>query len=459
MNPKYHSITFHHILINQHTKAHSPPLGVLSLIATLKRYGKNARLEQYVHIRGQTLSPDDLAKKIINTAGYPAISTMVNGLPLVILALRIVSKLCPQKKVIIGGPGLNEISEHIIALSDNIELVCYGEGERQILFIQDYLDGKIRINEVPGIAYRKEKKILKTLAAERVLNIDTLPNPSFDEVNLSEYKNFPIMSSRGCPLKCSFCDVSPSWGRKNTHRSPLSVANEIKASVEKYNIKEFGFVDDLFTLNKRWVIDFCNELIKMRLNVKWKANSHINFCNKEMISLMAKAGCSSVFMGVESGSDETLKKIQKYFTVEKALNKITELSDKIDIHTNLIWGFPFETLEDINKTINLQNKLESMGVNSELIMLSPLAAAPLTKEGYKLTYNRTSENIFIKDYNELDVKYISDFDDLVKSNSIAFSAFYIFEDHLYHKKIEMLESNRLIKSLLKEKSNQPWERV
>jgi len=419
-------IGFHHLLLNQNERPHSPPLGVLTLMQLVRNSGREAYFNQFVHLKGTILSPEHLAQQIVAQPGVAAISTMINGLPLLVMALRLVKSRDPEKKIIVGGPGFTGIAKEAIENYPGMDIVCFGEGEMQILELMEYLDGNCSLEDVPGVCFRQNGEIIKTDQAGRIKDLDSLPYLCFDAINLRSYNGFPIMASRGCPFKCSFCDVAPSWGRRNTRRSVEHVLDELDYLYHEKGIRKISFVDDLFIVNRKWVIDFCEQKLKRGNKMIWRGNGHINLANEELIELMAEAGCESMFYGVESGSDRVLQKIVKDFTLEKA-KKVLRFTDKyMNTHINLIWGYPFETTDDLILTLEAHSFFKERGIGVSLVMLAPLQSAPMTEQYKDLVLNFNYQNIFLQDYYELDAKYGSEFEQLLKSDSKVFSAFYAF---------------------------------
>ncbi|WP_422353984.1 B12-binding domain-containing radical SAM protein [Roseivirga pacifica] len=420
------NIAFHHILINQNGIAHSPPLGVLTLKKILEDKGYTCSFNQFLHVKGQYLDPKLLAEQILDTHGAAAISTMINGLPLLIMALRLVKQQAPNKTVIVGGPGFTGVAEEAANKFADIDVVCFGEGEKQVVEIAEWLHKKRQIQDVSGICYRIEGKVKKTPQAERIVALDKIPYLSLNNIDLAAYTGYPVMSSRGCPYKCSFCDVAPSWGRRNTRRSVDHVLDELDYLYYKVGLRDIAFVDDLFIINRKWVEEFCEKKLARGNKMTWRANGHINLSNEKLIALMADAGCKSMFYGVESGSNYVLKKIVKQFTIEKATSILQMTQRYMKTNLNLIWGYPFEKTEDLEATLKYHRFFQQKGLNCSLVMLAPLQSAPITEEFQELILNFKYPNIFIQDYYELKAEFSQQFESLLQSDPKVFSAFYSF---------------------------------
>lgn len=433
------NIAFHHLLINQSGRAHSPPLGVLTLVQILKNQQYPCSFHQYLHVRGTILDPNQLARQILDQPGVAAVSTMINGLPLLVLALRIVKKEDPEKVIIVGGPGMTGIAYEVISMFPEIDMVAYGEGDSQIVQIAEWIHKKRKPEDIAGVCFRQDGEVIKTDQAARIQDLDQIPLMDLSEIDLDDYGGFPVMSSRGCPFKCSFCDVAPSWGRKNTRRSVEHVLDELDYLYEHVGIRSVAFVDDLFIINRAWVEDFCKQKIERGNQMIWRANGHINLATEELVSIMAEAGCESMFYGVESGSDEVLDKIVKNFTIKKAVEVLQMTSRYMITNLNLIWAYPFESTWDLRETLKYHEFFKEKELRCSLVMLAPLQSAPITDEYEDLVLEFKYPNIFLLDYYELSAKFGLEFEQLLMSNSKVFSAFYSFNSDLLPQHVALVE--------------------
>ena len=419
-------IGFYHLLINQDGKPHSPPIGALTLTAILRQNGIDVAFEQYCNIRGSPLDPTTLADRILAGPRVVMISTMINALPLLILALRIVRAASPDKIIVAGGPGFGGIGSSVIETLQEIDVVSAGEGERVILPLAEALLTNGDLSTVPGIYFRRNGQIIDTGLAGRVADLDTLTLPDYAGISIDHYHNIEIMAARGCPLKCAFCDVSPAWGRRNTRRSIDHVLDEMEELQDRYGITEIGFADDLFTLNRKWVRAFCERKRERGINMVWRANGHINLVDRTLAENMAAAGCRSIFFGIEAGSNSLLNAIEKNFTIEKAFEVLGACQDHMEVSTNFMWGFPQESFSDFQDTLNAYREVLAMDCQSSLVMLAPLRQSPLYAHPMERMFSRAVPNIFCKDYALLESAFEKDFHELVARSPDIFGAFYHF---------------------------------
>ena len=195
-------------------------------------------------------------------------------------------------------------------------------------------------------------------------NIDAFPFPereSFWGVTEKQKKEIDlsyIMTSRGCPYKCTFCANPNMWNNKVRFRCPDSVLSEMKEMKNKYSINEFYILDDTFTLKKKRVKEILNKIIKEELKITWKCNTRLDRIDDEVCRLMKESGCIEAKVGIESGSEKTLKTIKKGETKEDMRRGIGLLKKyNIPITAYFIAGFPEETDEDLKETIDFAKEI------------------------------------------------------------------------------------------------------
>ena len=201
---------------------------------------------------------------------------------------------------------------------------------------------------------------------EPIENLDELPLPDLEAIDFPKYfeVNNPfsmrmpvagIQTSRGCPMDCCYCSANGVWKRKWRGRSPAYIAVEIWKLINEYDIREIHFLDDNMAVDKERLKDICREIIKWELDIKWATPNGIPYwlLDKETLDLMKKSGCYRITFGIESGDPEIRKYIGKAFPLEKAKEAIA-YANKIGmwtVTTNII-GFPYETREQVARTIN-----------------------------------------------------------------------------------------------------------
>ena len=271
--------------------------------------------------------------------------------------------------IIIGGPHVTANPELVLSFNE-FDFGVLHEGEYTLLELLDVLNEGRSPETVKGIVYRcNGNKIMITPQRQYISDLDSLPFPAFDlidDISLytpppSNYKTLPVINvitSRGCPNQCTFCDNN-IFGRKYRQRSPENIVSEIKYLREKYGVREIAFVDDTFLIDKKRIYSLFNLLEKEKISFYWTCMSRINNTDYDFLQFLKAKGCWHISFGIESGDENVLKVIKKNISIEKAKEVITWCR-KLKIKTKgfFIIGHPTETIETIKKTIKLACSLK-----------------------------------------------------------------------------------------------------
>ncbi len=276
---------------------------------------------------------------------------------------KITKSIDPKIIVIAGGAHPTVMPESVI-LDQNVDFVILGEGERTLEDLIGHLEGKIDLGKLNGIAYRTGSKPTIVPKINFILDIDSLPFPARHLMKLDKYfglseshgkrrcKRFtPIVTSRGCPVGCTFCTAHHVWGRNFRKRSPENVLAEMRELKDKYNIEELLFEDDNVTLDVKRAESIFDMMISEKLNFKWDTpNGVAAFAlDERLIKKMQDAGCYHLNIAVESGSPRVLKEvIKKPLDLDK-VERLIKFTRKINLESCifLIIGMPGETLKDM----------------------------------------------------------------------------------------------------------------
>lgn len=281
---------------------------------------------------------------------------------------RIVKEVSKDILVVFGGSHVSALP-NIVLQDPNVDIAVIGEGEETLYEIVKKFSSSSDLRDILGIAIRENGCIKVNSMRPFIKNIDTLPFPSRDLVDMNiylkdEYRNnfsmspprANVVTSRGCPFKCIFCSIHSIWRHNWRAFSAERVCDEIELLVKKFYVREIAFQDDNLTLDKERMHRICDEILKRKLRIKWCTpnGTAIWTLDKELIKKMKKSGCYRLSFGIETGSLKTQEFINKtQLNLEKAKD-IIKYCNRIGIWTNstFIIGFPHETLEDIKTTIN-----------------------------------------------------------------------------------------------------------
>ncbi len=350
-----------------------------------------------------------------------------------------IAKLVKQnsKALVVFGGAHSSANPYSVLKNKEVDMIVKGEGEIVFSEIAKNYKNKNK-NSIPGTIIRKRNNKMKiNKPAGYIKNLDEIPFPARHLLPMEKYLNHPhnsianmrkftteVITSRGCPFNCIFCSIHTVWGRKWRARSAKNVVDELEHLHEKYGIKEFRFFDDNMTWDKKRIIEICDEIIKRKLDIKWDTPNGVAIAtlNEEVLRKMKRAGYYKIVMGIESGSENTLKFMRKPVSLKHA-KKIIELCNKIGIWTwsTFVIGFPDETKEDIQKTIDFAKK---SGLNfATFYIAQPYPGTEMydiyekkgllkggIKSGSSVTSTKYDTNQFsAKELDELQKKAYSDF--------------------------------------------------
>lgn len=270
-------------------------------------------------------------------------------------------------KVVLGGSHPTALPEATLGMSDSVDFIVRHEGEYTFLNLVNALEKGADyrlLKEIKGINFKCNGKVINTPDAPLVMDLDTIPFPALHLFPVDEYQYFgakkeiySMISSRGCPYSCEFC--ASSLIKKWRGRSAKNIVDEMEWARKKFGFSGFAFMDDMATLKRDRIFEICNEMRERDIDFAWGVTSRVDTLDKEMLTEMENANCRCMFLGVESGSQEILDRMKKGTTLEqirKAFKWINEL--EMDSIASVTLGYPGETTETIEQTINFVIKLD-----------------------------------------------------------------------------------------------------
>jgi radical SAM superfamily enzyme YgiQ (UPF0313 family) len=311
------------------------------------------------------------------SADHIGISVMANLLPFAVLLAGAIKERWPGKTVVLGGVGPASVERRILERFPAVDAVAYGECDRTAPELVRALVTHGDLGECPNLFYREDGSVRRTARAPRITDLAHHPYPAYEKTDLSRYNGIGVLTSRGCPFKCSFCSVAPIWNFQPHLRTPEDIVAEMAFVLEKARTNLFLFQDEYLLASPRRAKELSRRIIDSGLDVRWKAFGRVNLVDREAMELMAKAGCVELRFGIESGSDDVLAKVSKGFTVEEATRAVSEAVQIMPgVDTFFIWGFPFESMADFYQTVFLMNSYRMMGAR---VLPSLLCYLPQTR--------------------------------------------------------------------------------
>jgi len=385
------------LLINPPTIPTSPtmPLNLAYLAAALENKGHKVRCIDY-------LAPYNLEDAFETVKKFrPHIVGFTLRIDCIIEKYDFIKKMRQKyhKALYVAGGSHASCEPEEVLRHSGADLVIIGEGEETIVEIADKIDSdNFSKSEISGCAYIDEKNNFQFSAMRKpVADLDTLPLPAYHLFPLENYtktKNpnfnrlfWSMFTSRGCPRNCIFCVSRNVFDRRYRARSAQNVFSEINLLYEKYGVRHIAIQDDEPLIDKARIYDLCSKLIEYgKKDLTLSARCRITSIDRDILNIMAKAGFNFIAFGIESGDDETLKKIKKFYTfsqIEKGFAEI-EASDLRNINIGILAGFPWENKNNFRNNIRLLRAVpKAVNFNFAVATLIPYPKTELYEMYYQ----------------------------------------------------------------------------
>ena len=364
----------------------------------LGSYLKNKGIKVFL-IDGQVCNAKEELEKIIDKVDVIGFSVMTMQLSNSLKLSNYIKKKYPEKEIIWGGIHPSLLPEQTIK-DKSIDYVCQREGEG---CLYDLCNGK-PLNKIKNLVYQKNGKIIINPIRD-FIDLEKEDKPIWDMLNLENYikkhkfgpkkgrRSLGISVGRGCIFNCTYC-VNKVLGKKWRALSAEEMIKRIKFLKENYNIGHFMIVDDCFEVDMKRVKDFCDMLIKEKINITWDVNVRAgNKWTDEILEIISKAGCILLSIGAESGSEKVLKNIFHKGITTKDILYMAHKCNKHNIPLGTTWmcGIPNETEEDVNKTLKLLKKVVKICPDSVISgpqIFRPYPNSELYFDAVKLGYKQ-----------------------------------------------------------------------
>ena len=362
-----------------------PPIGLAYLKRVISNFTKNIEVvdsignfpevrpeiikDNVVNLLGQNIQ--EITSEVSSNTDFVLISCMFSQDW--VYAKELIKKLkdkCSNAVFIIGGEHVTALPLFCLDESPELDVVVLGEGESTVVdFFKKYISSNYEVpTSIAGTFIRlPDGNIKKNERNLRIKNIDNIQRPDWDGFPLLNYfdghhgfgvmlgsRSMPIMASRGCPYKCTFCSSPSMWTTLWKSRKPQEVFDEIKLYKYKYNVDNFDFYDLTAIVKRAWIVDFCNLLIENNLDITWQlpSGTRSEALDKEVTRLLYKSGCRNLSYAPESGSKEVLTIIKKCINIEDMLKSMKDsVSVGMNIKANIICGFPDEKISHLFESL------------------------------------------------------------------------------------------------------------
>jgi radical SAM superfamily enzyme YgiQ (UPF0313 family) len=293
-----------------------------------------------------------------------AIQAITSTLNNVIHLSKMTKALFPNTLVVLGGIAPTQRQAELLENNPTVDIVVTSEGE--ITFselVYEYgAHGRKNFGSIKGLSFRNDEgEVVHNLERSKIHNLDMLPFPARDIADMETYLRVSrgragnLITSRGCSYVCAYCYSKHQWGVGRRKQSVMRAIEEIKHMYEEYGINRIRIEDDDFIEDRAWIMDFCRNMIDMGLGskIEWEAKGRPNLMETELLTLLRKAGCFRLMMGVETLNPVLLKKLQRGITVERTERAMQMMKDTgMAVQATVILGIPGEDVQSIRHTLN-----------------------------------------------------------------------------------------------------------
>lgn len=338
-----------------------PPLGILYVAGILEREGIEVSvLEQAAKCLSVEATVDWVMKENPDVLGFSTLSS--SGRAAAIVA-REVKKRNPNIRIVFGNYHATFNAERILQTYPWIDYAVRGEGEYACLDLVNCLSGKNSFENVQGLTFRKNDAIVSTPDGPLVKDLDALPFPNRDLLDVEYHSNVAganvapkkfttVLSSRGCVYRCRFCGCRKFARSRWRPRSVKNFVDELSLLASD-GYKQFLFVDDSFATNPKRVIEICHEIRREKLDIEWICEMRVDHTSYDLLRSIVKAGCIMVYYGIESANQRILDYFNKQATpaqAEKAVSTARKAGVDVIIGSFIV-GAPTETVAEIGNTL------------------------------------------------------------------------------------------------------------
>jgi len=255
---------------------------------------------------------------------------------------------------LVGGGELATRRAFTLLSDHTLDYVVDGEGD--LTFAELVLATREcrPASSVAGLKYLDDSgSLVSTHRRTYVRNLDDLPMIDIDAFDWSQYGQWTLFTSRGCPFRCTFCSSAAFWQHSIRFQSPARVVDELARLKERYGATDIYIADDIFTVNRKRTVAICSEIIRRGLKVKWSCLTRADCVDRELLIHMHSAGCAQISFGLESGNQSSLDRVNKAMELHKSATALL-LSHEIGIRTrvSVIFGLPGDTESDLRSTLS-----------------------------------------------------------------------------------------------------------
>ena len=371
--------------------ASEPQLGILSVAATIASCGDVPHIvdanSAYVGYASSThgLRLDAFAEYLADlatrsNADIYGLSSICSTYPLSIRVARAIKRDRPYATILFGGPQASVVDVATLSAFAFVDYILRGEVEQTLPQLLSALNTDCNTAHIGGLTWRDGNTVLRNQNADVIKDLDDLPPPAYHlTTHLQHAKGASIELGRGCPFSCTFCSTNDFFRRSFRLRSPAKVLADMRQIADTYDIRHFELVHDMFTVDRKRVAAFCDEMLASGEGFTWNCSARTDCVDEDLLDLMYRSGCRGVFFGIETGSERMQRIIDKDLNISHA-GEMLDAAERLGMKTtaSLITGFPEENWEDLRDTLRVfTHSARCSRSHPQLNILAPLAGTPI----------------------------------------------------------------------------------
>ncbi len=292
-----------------------------------------------------------------------AMSTYAENIHNVLFWSETIKKSLPKTRIVLGGNHASYIAREILEKCSAVDIIVRFEGEvpfKELCNKIEKNDGNY--DDIPSITYRKNGKICENEPIGLIDDLNSLPplnRDFFESQQFSSMSHGDIITARGCPFHCTFCNCNHYWSKRYRTISIQRILEELNLFKNRYpNLKTVRIRDESISINKKRCLKLCKALIEKKLGLKFQAHSRLDGLDEEVIKYLSMAGFNKLYIGLESGSQAVLDRLQKGIEIKEVYELVPLLRKyNISFRFSLMLATPEESMEEALKTIQLVDDL------------------------------------------------------------------------------------------------------
>jgi radical SAM superfamily enzyme YgiQ (UPF0313 family) len=371
----------------------APPLGIAYLASSLIACGHDVgivdalgeALDRYTRVPHlltglrHGLTDDEIVARIPTGTQVIGVSVMFSlEWPFTRNLLLAIRRSFPRAIIVAGGEHITALPEFSLRDCAALNYCVLGEGDAALIDLLEAIERQRNLDDVNGIGFLRDGCYFRTQSRKRLRQLDVIPRPAWHLVPIEPYlskgvmtgvdlgRSMPLLASRGCPYRCTFCSSPGMWGTLWRIRSAADVVDEIENYVARYQATNFDFYDLTAIVKRSWIVEFSQLIIARKLDITWQlpSGTRSEAIDEEVCHLLRQSGCRYVNYAPESGSEEILKMIKKKISKTAMTRSIrSALANGIGVKCNFILGFPGERLSHVKDTVAWIIRLAWLGVH------------------------------------------------------------------------------------------------